>query len=90
MTIPFSVHKVAHTILGKGLKFIGDNFAPIAIAIIGKLTYDKLEKENTKYKYKDWIIYRKGEFVYATRGKESIVKETSEFDDLQKMIDSVD
>ena len=96
MAIPFSIYKNIHTIVSKGLKFLGDNCTPIiigmitgAIAITGKLTYDKLEEENTKYKYRDWIIYRKGKYVYATRGRESIVKETSEFEDLQKMIDSV-
>ena len=96
MAIPFSVYKVIHTVVSKSVKFIGDHFVPIvigtvtgAIAITGKLTYDKLEEENTKYKYKDWTIYRKGEFVYATKGNESIVKETSDFEELQKMIDSV-
>lgn len=97
MKIPFPVYKVVHAIVSKTMKCVGDHIVPIAITtvsgvltILSKFVYDKYEKEKTKCEYKGWTAYKRGEFVYAKKGKELIVKKTSEFDDLKKMIDVTD
>ena len=95
MAISFKVYKVILPWVAKSLKFVGQHFIPIAlltsigaIAIVGKLTLDKIEEENTKYEYKGWILYRQDDFIYAKKGKQLIKVEATNFDELERMIES--
>ena len=58
------------------------------MSIGGYLTLNKIEKENTKYEYKGWLLYKQGDFIYDKKEKQLIKIETTNFDELEKMIES--
>ena len=94
MAIPMPVHLALHSSLGKFMKFVGEHTIEIilstslgAIAIGGYLTLNKIEKENTKYEYNGWILYKQGDLIYAKKGKQLIKVEISNFSKLEKIID---
>lgn len=95
MAIPMPIHLAVHSFIGKAMKFIGQHIVEIAlstgvgaVSITGYLTLNKIEKENTKYEYKDWLLYKQGDFIYAKKGKQLIKIETANFGKLEKMIEA--
>ena len=95
MSIPFKFYKCVLPWVAKSMKFVGQYFVPIVlltstgvIAIVGKLTLDKIEKENTKYEYNGWLLYKQGDYIYAKKEKQLIKVETTNFNELEKMIES--
>ena len=80
----------------KIMKFFGDNIGKIqvvlgiGVAAAGANTIPKeIEKHNTTYEYKEWIIYKKGKYIYAEKDNNRLKVEGCEFRKIEQMIDKL-
>ena len=96
MKIPIKFFLKWNACSDKLIKLVGDNIGKILVGVgisiagIGVKTIPKeIEKKKTKYEYKGWIIYKRGNYVYAVSNHDKLKVKDGDFRDIERMIDAV-
>ena len=94
MVLEFDKYTKITKFVTKGTKLIFDNIGKILVVLgIGttaagaSIIPKEYEKHKTKYEYKEWIIYKKGKYIYAEKDDNRLKVENCEYRQMEQMID---